>query len=354
MKTLILLFCLLTVTSVYTQTHEDAVNYVKDGIRLVDEGKLDEGIVSIKKALDIEPKNTTFNYELAFAYYKMGKYDKVITILEKVKNNPDSYDIVYSVLGNAYDILGDRDKALEIYKAGLKKFPNSGKIYLELGVVEMSEKNYEEALKYYEKGIKAEPTHPSNYYWASIFYAASDIPMWGLIYGELFLNLEQNTKRTETISKMMYKVYSESITFKDSAGKKNTTIKLNKFNNGKGFDSEYEITAMYASFGLAADSNFKEMNISAMNKLRNEFTDMWYTSERTKNKHNVLFDYHKMLQDKGLFEAYNYFLLAYGNTDEFNTWAAENKDKVKEFDDWFSNYGINLTRENALYRKIEK
>ena len=354
MKNLILLLLFLSVTICFSQTNEDAKNYVKQGIELVDAGKIDDGIALYKKALEIEPKNTFFNYELAYAYYLQQKYDKVITVLEKVKNNPDSFDQVFAVLGNAYDYTGKRDEAVETYKKGLKKFPNSGKIYLELGVVEMSEKNYEEALKYFEKGIKVDPTHSSNYYWAAIFCAGSNVPMWGLIYGEIFLNLEQNTKRSENISKMMYSVYEETISIKDSAGKKHTSIKLNKLNNGKGFDSEYEITAMLASFGLAADSTFTGMNISAMNKLRIYFTDMWFESEKTKDKHNVLFDYHKMLKDKGLFEAYNYYLLAYGNTDEFNSWAGENKDKVKEFDDWFSNYGINITKENALFRKNEK
>ena len=354
MKNLILLLLFLTVTFCYSQTNEDAKNYVKQGIDLVDAGKIDEGIALYKKALEIDPKNTFFNYELAYAYYLQQKYDKVITVLEKVKNNPDTFDQVFAVLGNAYDISGDRDKALKTYKAGLKKFPNSGKIYLELGVVSMSEKEYEEALKYFEKGIRAEPTHPSNYYWASVFYSGSDVPMWGLIYGEIFLNLEQNTKRAETISKMMYKVYGDKISITDSGGKKNASIKLNKFNNGKGFDSEFEMNAMLASFGLLLDSTFTGMNLNGINKFRINFLDMWFSSEKTKNNSNVLFDYHKTLKDKGLFEAYNYYLFAYGNIDEFNTWAAENKDKVKEFDDWFSNYGINLTKENVLYRKFEK
>ena len=336
------------------QTHEDAVEYLKSGIKSVDKGDYEDGVNQIKKALEIEPKNTLFNYELAFTYYKMNKYDKVINILEKVKKNPDTFDLIFSVLGNAYDIIGDRDKAIETYKTGLKKFPGSGKIYLELGVVEISEKKYEEALKYFEKGIEVEPTHPSNYYWASQIHAGSKYPLWGLIYGEIFLNLEQGTKRAEGISEMLFKLYSESISMRDSSGKKTINIKLNRVNDGKGFESDYEMTAMFAALKLAADSTVSGFNIDAMNKLRHYFIEMWYGTEKTKNDHNVLFDYHKMMIDKGLFEAYNYFILAYGDTDEFKKWAESNKEKAKEFDNWFSEYGINLTKENAMYRKENK
>lgn len=354
------IFILLFVQQIIAQSNEEALRYVQAGMKLIDEGKYDEAIVEINKGVKLEPKNSFYKYELALAYFYKKDYDEVIDILEKAKKYDDVNDQVYSVLGNAYDVAGNREEAIKTYKAGLKKFPNSGKIYLELGVVAMSEKEYEKALEYFEKGIEGEPTHPSNYYWASIFYASSNVKLWGLIYGEIFLNLEPGTKRSEKISKMMYMVYNDAIKVGQKDGKKNIEVKLNSnvFNMGdlesSSFAMNYEMAALFAAFGAINDSNFTGMDIKSISKLRENFITIWFENEKTKDKSNVLFDYQKSLYDAGLLEAYNYFLCAYGDTDEFNKWVSANKNKVDEFDKWYNTNPLKLTKENSFYRKNSK
>src|SRR5690606_10686824 len=102
-------------------------------------------------------------------------------------------------------------KAIQVYEDGLKKFPLSGKLYLERGTMELKREDLDAALKYYEMGIKVDPNFPSNYYWASRIYSYTTETVWTLIYGELFMNLERNTKRTAEISKLLYDTYVESI-----------------------------------------------------------------------------------------------------------------------------------------------
>jgi outer membrane protein assembly factor BamD (BamD/ComL family) len=357
---LTVLLSIVLIAGSYSQSSGEADSYVREGMNLVDEGKIEEGIKKIEKALKLFPKNAVYNYELAFAYYRLQKFDKVIEILEPVKKYPDATDQIYSVLGNAYDIIGDRDEAIKTYKAGLKKFPNSGKIYLELGVVAMADKEYEKALEYFEKGIAAEPTHPSNYYWASIFYASSNIKLWGLIYGEIFLNLEINTNRSENISKVIYKIYNDAVKVSSKDGKTNVEVKLNSLpvdvNNtdDSKFSMDYEMVTLFATLGVVNDSNFTGMNIGAISKLRENFIKMWFESEKTNTGSNVLFDYQKSLLDAELLEPYNYFICAFGDTDEFNKWVSANQERVNKFDAWFTENPLKINKDNALYRKRSK
>lgn len=354
---IVLLFIQLSVLS---QPNEEALEYVRKGMKLIDEGKYDDAIVEINKGVKLEPKNSFYKYELALAYFYKSDYNEVIDILEKAKKYDDVNDQVYSVLGNAYDVAGDRDEAIKTYKAGLKKFPNSGKIYLELGVVAMSENEYEKALEYFEKGIEVEPTHPSNYYWASIFYASSNLKLWGLIYGEIFLNLELGTKRSEKISKLMYSVYNDAIKVMEKDGKKNIEVKLNSnvINmgdiEGSEFAMNYEMVTLISSLGAISDSNFTGMDLKSISKLRENFVKIWFEKEKTKNNTNVLFDYQKSLHDAGLLEPYSYFICAYGNVDEFNTWVKQNQEKANDFDKCLTQNPLKITKENALYRKNRK
>ena len=80
-------------------------------------------------------------------------------------------------------------KASKVYAQGLKRFPDSGALYLEQGVVSGNAGHYDEAVAFFEKGISVAPMFPSNYYRAAQFYAYSTSKVWSQIYGEIMMNL---------------------------------------------------------------------------------------------------------------------------------------------------------------------
>ena len=160
-----------------------------EAIKHMDNGKIDESILLLEEAQKLDPNRIDYPYEIAYALYSREDYKGAIKILEKIKNHKDVLDRLYQLLGNSYDFLGNSDKAFEVYDEGLKIFPNSGMIYLEKGNVYWSKKEYKKALSFYEKGIQVDPKFPSNYYRAARIYCSSSEEIWGIIYGEIFMNL---------------------------------------------------------------------------------------------------------------------------------------------------------------------
>ncbi|MFZ1799296.1 MAG: tetratricopeptide repeat protein, partial [Chitinophagaceae bacterium] len=190
------LFTLLFIGQIsYAQTNkEQAYAKAKEAIKLEDEeGKYDEAIQLLKEAEALDPENINYPYEIAYAYSGKKEYKKASDILEKLLDRKDVNGRIYQALGNAYDFQGKGDKAISTYEKGLKKFPNSGELYLESGNMDLVKKDYNKALNYYEKGIEMDPKFPSNYYWASKIYCSSEDEVWGMIYGEIFMNLERNS-----------------------------------------------------------------------------------------------------------------------------------------------------------------
>ena len=185
-----------------------------EAVKLEDAGKFDDAMKLLNDAIKLDPHNIDYPYEMTYCYYSQKQYQKVVDVLEKLKHNPDSFDRLYELLGNSYDLLGNSDKAIATYRDGLKKFPNSGVLYLEMGVIPLFKKDYNSALNYFEKGIEVQPDFPSNYYWAAKLYCGSDDKVWGMLYGELFINLERNSGRTAEMSKLLYDTYKTSITYR--------------------------------------------------------------------------------------------------------------------------------------------
>ena len=198
----------------YGQTDkEKALEKGKQAVKLEDEGKFDEAIQLLNEAQKLDPDCMSYPNELAYSYYSKQEYKTAINYLESITNHPKVDDQVFQLLGNAYDNLEKTDKALEVYDMGLKKFPNSGKLYLEKGNIYWGKKEYDKALPFYEQGIKVDPTFPSNYYRAAKIYCSTTEEVWGMIYGEIFMNIERNSERTAKISKLLYDTYKSEIKF---------------------------------------------------------------------------------------------------------------------------------------------
>ncbi len=62
-------------------------------------------------------------FGLAYCYEGMKKYSNAISVLEKVKANPDTtmMALVHYNMGRIYEITGEKSKALEEYKKSLEK-----------------------------------------------------------------------------------------------------------------------------------------------------------------------------------------------------------------------------------------
>lgn len=340
---------------------EEANEYVLEAIKLMDNEEPDKAIQLIEKALKLVPNHPTYLYEMGFAYYIKKDYKKAKNIFEDLTQSDDAEDLHFKMLGNSYDLLGKPEKAVDAYKKGLKKFPNSGKIYFELGIMSMAKENYEEAVEYWEKGIEVEPTHPSNYYWATKLFSGSNEKIWALLYGEVFMNLERNSKRTEEVSKILFEVYKTAITPKSDTAvsvdltKKGVTITIKDPKDLEKRMSEGRLLPFEGNYVMAlspASIIIKEgTSLDAIYLMRKGLLDFWFNQFKNDKKYpNVLLDYQKQILEAGHFETYSYWLHSQGNEKEFEAWYSKNEQKFKDFGKWFNQNQLQLSPDYKLYR----
>ncbi|HYD21909.1 MAG TPA: hypothetical protein VEB40_10570 [Flavipsychrobacter sp.] len=253
------------------------------------------------------------------------------------------------MLGNVYDDMGDSVNALKTYKAGLQKFPNSGGLHLETGNYYFVKQDYNSALKYYELGIAKEPTHPSNYFRAAqIFLTMTEEEVWGMIYGEIFMNLEPNTERTQAMSKWLHDTYKSEIkivndTFATVSFSKTATMlagsKILPFN------SEYEIGFLTNVPGIGT------INLESMCSLRSSFVKNFFENNKFKDYPVAILDYNYKIMKAGHFDAYNHWLLSQGDKDAFKKWKDGHKTEFDKFAEWFKANRISLNSKNVFLRE---
>ena len=345
----------LLIASLFIQAHgqdnkDKAIELKNRAIELMDNGDIEESLRLLEEAKKQDDRNINIPYEMAFAYQLMKKYDVAIEIAKPLLKHPDLNDQVYQLIGNCYDLMGEKGKAIKYYDKGLKKFPNSGKLYLEKGVVTANQNNWMEALDIWEQGIIADPLHSSNYYYASQVLAQTDEKIWGIYYGEIFINLEPNTSRTNQISKLLFDTYQQCLPINNNTwgldfSKKATTIVLGSIKNFKlSFETVHNLAMEQGYKNVSAD-----FTIQNLAKIRQQFLIKW--NEDYANQYpNLIFDYHNLLIKNNFFDAYYYWVFKEGNKDEFDSWILANAELFNNFTSWFNENKMFFNEKNKTNR----
>ncbi len=335
----------------YCQSDADkgkAYEMVGEAIKLMDSGELDKSIDILKKAAKLDPKGYIYHYEMGYAYVMKKDYKKATSSLKKTLKLEGVNDQCYQMLGNTYSWSGNRKKAIEVYGKGLELYPNSGRLYVEMG--NMHHDNMNKALELYETGVGLDPSYAPNYYWlAKIFCSNSTEEMWGMLYGELFMNMERGSKRTVEISELLYNTYFREINFTSDTSVSvsfcSNHIVYNKTEaNILPFSLVYEPGLLFSLTGVDT------ITIKSLNQVRTDFISFYYDRKFNESHPNVLFEWHKLLIDKGYFESYNYWLLMKGAPEEFEIWYNENTEKFDEFINWFGRNPMVINKDNRFHR----
>jgi len=351
-KKILILFLIFIGINSYSQDNKEiALTKAKKAVVLMDEGKLDESIKILKECQKLDNENFIYPYEIAYAYIQKKEYDTAIKILKKTIKYKNVTSRVYQTFGNCYDYNNQPEKAIKTYDEGLKKFPNAGNLYLEKGNIYLGKNEYDKAIENYEKGIKVDPMYPSNYYRLALLFLNSNDKLNGLIYGEIFMNLERTTKRTKEISELLYQTYTKSIQINGDKSKIEFCDIIISDKDIKGEEIDLPLCAIFGKNFILGMLNQKEVNLNSISDIRISFIKNFY-KEDYKKYSNVLFDYNKKMLDEGVLDAYNHYLLQIGTPKEFKEWKNNNTDKYNKFVEWYTNPDnyLKINKENIYIR----
>ncbi len=355
MRIIALLFSITLFISVAkSQTNLEIAQEKKNkAIELMDNGNPGDAIKLLEEAKTLDPTNFEYDYEIGYAFYIKEDYKKALKCFEKVMEYDNITDQCYQMLGNLFDMNGKPDQALRTYDKGLELFPGSGKLYLEKGNVYWNQQKYGDALPFYEKGIEEDPAFPSNYYRAALIYLNSEEEVWGMIYGEIFMNLIRNSTRTAEISKMLFDTYKSQIQFTSDTSfsvsfSRGAAISINDLSNPDQLKLPFGIGAYEPALMMAVIGE-KTIDINSLDRIRTRFVENYYSNKTNEKFPNILFDYHKIIVDSGYFEAYNHWILMKGDEEAFFEWKTNNNEKWESFIKWFTNNALEITEDKRFY-----
>ncbi len=333
MKVLLIVMLLSAYNTVFSGEKEkaQAFDIGHEAIQMVEKGKYTEAIDLFSTAMELDPEHWLYPYEKALCYYELKDYHTSKRMLDSLVIHGISNPRVFQLLGNSEARLGNLKRANAIYSNGLKRYPDAGRLYLEIGLTEIAMEKYDEAEKTWEKGIIKQPDYAPNYYHLSKYLAETREYFWSALYAELYLLQSYDSHKFEEISKLLWDNY------KKLSKSKNSILK-------------YKVEKHKDKVIYKLSSSFE--------KYLNEFTTISQLTEIRKKifssftkkdiANNTLLQHIKKVINSNMFLEYNYWIFAVNNISELQKWFKKNSKKYVEFEKWNTKNRISFNENSKI------
>ena len=280
------------------------------------QGDYGNAVLVLKRAHEDQPANISLAKDLALCYYYQQENEKGLDVITPTLDNPAADDQCYQIAANLLIAKQLSKDAIKLYKKGLKRFPDSGALYNDLGELQWKEKDVN-AIRLWEKGIEEDPAYAKNYYNAARYYYLSIDKVWCLIYGEIYVNMEPSSARSGEIKDLLIESYKKLF----------TDTNLDEVKTKNEFSRAYLQTMQQQSSLTSAG-----INTESLIMIRTRFILDWNNSHAKKFPFR-LFDYHKQLLQQGLFEAYNHWLFtSVTNLSAYQNWVNTHSAEFSMYD----------------------
>ena len=193
--------CNITTASELEQL--DVQTLVSDGITLHDQRRYDDAIAHYEAALLIDPSSALAAYELALTFQTTGDLPACIETASDALQRSEENDVkdvyvsgLYTMLASCHSASGSTENALEVFRDGLKRFPNHFGLHLNISVTLANSGDSEGAKDHLGAAMALDPSHPSPYFMLGEHLRLEGKRSEALLAYMVFLQYESDTERS--------------------------------------------------------------------------------------------------------------------------------------------------------------
>ncbi len=316
-------------------------------VALADRGQTSQAIRLLTEALVLDPQPVRYSAELAYTYYLQHNTSGAISLLDQLSHRPDADEKLYTFLGSLYSQNDEPAKALNVYRLGTQRFPESAVLCAALSAGLVRSRSYYAALESAEKGILADPAYAENYYWAALIYCHSTEKVWGMLYGEIYLCLNTGADSTHAnqISRLLYQTSQTALQL---SGEEGIKVNFSEIASGQGTGEinarlPYQV-GIYEMLMLNAAKQETVVDLYTLDLIRTRFLKSYFEQDLNTPYPNALLEYQAEIANAGFFDEYNHWVFQSGNQKEFSDWAVRNDIRYAAFRTWLKENPLKIRR----------
>lgn len=341
------LFTILIIVSAakpgFAQDADKAQQLVEQGVKLHDVGRYAEAVAAYKQALEADADNPRALYEMSYTYYMAKNYDSAILLSNKLlslKNvNDNILRNVYVTLGSLYDDINQSQKAIDIYRQGLSKFPDFYLLYFNLGITDLKTSDEKSAIKNFQQALTLKPLHAgSNYQVYKMLAGNNKIP--AILAASLVCIAEENTKRSIECAAFIQSALAPNI--KSDSAKKNITIYIPSSSLPEAKENNFSTVELGVSLMVASQDIMDTLQLdNDAKKLSFQFKSVCSFMSESKSNKGFYWKFYapffSSLNENDYVDVLTNIILM--NSEQASAeWIAKNQMKVFRFYDWVKKF----------------
>jgi tetratricopeptide (TPR) repeat protein len=303
-------------------------------------GAYRQAAVGFQQLLVRVPDNYLVKRDLAQALLRSGDAEGAEKILGALIEDPRVDAYTYVLAAQTQMDLGSDKLTLKRLNRGIEKFPQFGLLYYERGKFYDRKQYPADALKEWVTGIHVEPDFFLNYYEAAKAYFKTNEFFWGMIYAEIFINLESETDRSQEMRKALLNAYKRFY----------FTTDAQKMLDGKN-DFKNQVGKILMKLTPVVGSG---VNPESMTMLRTRLSMEWEAIPM-KQYSSSLFEWYDRLIREGHFDAYNQWL--FGPADQvasFEAWRKFHPEAIPAFEAYRKKGALKPLSSDAQPQSVSK
>jgi tetratricopeptide (TPR) repeat protein len=143
------------------------------------------------------------------AYDLLGNYDKALSDFSQYIGADPSNPSGYLIRADAHTFHGKHEKAIEDYSNAIRLDPSSTDAYLGRGIAYAAIERYEEAIRDLKKALSQQPENPDALYDTAVVYMLAKRPVDALSFLQKAVDLESDPKFKQESETLIAKIQKE-------------------------------------------------------------------------------------------------------------------------------------------------
>ena len=315
---------------------------IREGVALHERGDFDGAIRKYESVLAENPSNVLALYELGFAHMAKKDFKKSLEIgYRGAGYNSPQLAGFYLLVGNNLDLLGEPDKAVEVYKKAVKQFPRDGLLHYNLAVTYRNKNKLDEAKKSLKAALAAAPEHASSHLMLAAIFYNTGYKTPALLAASRFLVLEPNSQRAAGAVRLLRAVLSGGASAGNKPGEINLTLDLDAKKDEGDFSAVDTVLGLSAALTLMEKGKEKTEAQNLVGQMETVLTVLGEQSEKKKQSAFVpayYVPYFVELKRQGHVEAFVYHALRSSGLPGVREWSDSNSGRVMQFLLWSKKY----------------
>jgi len=343
-----LLLCSITVSGQEKWPSPDLKQMYSNARAYIAAGNYSDAVITCKQAVLLAPDMLIFYQALGNAYFLSGNYPMAEQTLAPLTSKHDADTQCYRLLAASQAAQKEIKKALSTLQMGLNRFPESGLLYHEMGIICKEDNKTGDALNAWLDGIRQDPAYPDNYYEAAHIYLATDKVTWGLLYGETYLNMQHDTTGDAALKNKLFTSWKTM--FDNLVSDKDIKQGISK---NRELAGTFE-TAVQKTFTLLTPVVSDGITTENLVMVRTRFLMDWFATYSAKYPY-PLFSYLRDMVSNGRFDIYNEWLFGNAeNKEQYIAWNKFHDGDIARFEDWHATHPFHPEADAYNSRNIKE